>query len=174
MSRPLTSTSDMLPMPETVRVEVTVHRSQMVTGTFVEGTVTSQAGVLVAVGVLVGVNVPVGVLVVPTVGQTPLLLMTKPQARNVPISPPALSVTVSVQVPLPFCPLKVASVPAPVPPGLNVPFAGTGQTAATEVGAASSRVMLLKSANGAVLHTCPIIRTSVPLGEDSDTRRSPT
>src|SRR5438128_3366868 len=57
MSRPTTSTSEMVPMPPMVSVEVTVQRSQMVLGTSVDGADTSLAGVLVGEGVTVDVGV---------------------------------------------------------------------------------------------------------------------
>jgi hypothetical protein len=162
-------------MPPMVRVDVTVHWSQTVCGTSVELANTWQLGVLVAVGVLVRVGVLLGVLVGPTVGQPEALRMANPQASKVPVSWAALSVMVSVQRPLAFWPLNVESRPAPVPPVLKVPLGGTGHTALTDVAAASSMVMLLKSAKpGLLLHTCPMRRTRVPAGELNDTLRSPT
>src|SRR5947209_4171971 len=131
MSRPVRFTCEMLPMPPMVRVDVTVHRSQMVCGTSGDVARTWQTGVLVAVCV----GVLLGVLVGPTVGHGAPLRISSPHARKVPTSPAALSLIVSVHRPLPFWPLNVESSPAPVPPVLKVLLAGTGHVEPTAAAA---------------------------------------
>ena len=112
ITNPTRSMSDIVPMPPMVSVEVatpgTALKSGISLGTSDEAADTWQAGVLVGaavkvcVGVLVRVGVLVGVLVGPTVGHVPVLLISRPQAINVPVSCGALSLTKSVHVPLAF------------------------------------------------------------------------
>src|SRR5437870_2731357 len=112
MSSPVRLMSVMLLIPPSIaRVEVIVHRSQMVLGTSVELACTEQAGVLVGVAVKVAVGVKVGVKVGPGVMVThgALLRMSRPQALRVPTSWAALSVTVNVHTPLALWLLKVES-----------------------------------------------------------------
>src|SRR5438128_11959498 len=63
----------------------------------------------VSEGVYVGVYVLEGVLVGVAVKSSVPLLMTRLQARSVPVSAPALSLTVSFHVPLACSPSKVDS-----------------------------------------------------------------
>src|SRR4051812_5975341 len=108
MFRFLKSTSDIVPTPATCKVEVIVQRSQMTLGTSVLTTsrIVQGVAVPVTVGVEVG-SVPVGVGV--AVPHPMLLGRRRPHPFRVPASNPLLSLTVRIQVPLGFCPLKAAS-----------------------------------------------------------------
>src|SRR5436190_5797789 len=74
-------------------------------------------------GVTVGLPVRVGVAVL----QGERLPIRRPQARSVPVSNPALSVTVSVHAPLAFCPLNAESAVT----GLKVDPGASGHAAPT-------------------------------------------
>src|SRR5206468_753728 len=95
-------------------------------------------GVLAGVGVRVevGTNVRVGMLVGVATTQGDRLVTRRPQALRLPVSRAARSLIVSVQVPLPFCPVKADSGLV----GLNAALGAGGHVAPMICPAPSSRV----------------------------------